>query len=1239
MNKTKIKNFALLFTLILFIVSLALSVVTVFRAHADDPVADVSVEISTHEDLAPTTDNNIYGKENVKAVGWTGWGGFHKGITLSQAYDVSAIANSGKGALSFWLYIPDATVLGLYTSRSASQGFNIDVSSHTSYVDATASTADTVKWTFHLSNEQFKDMRVGWQRIVMPFSAVAAGDKSNIDWANVQSMRINAEGMGLGGGYTGKVADISFTTTNLTKNTITGDPVTTFGFTSVAGDIGSAEVSTKREIADLGETVDAWGRFNEGGHTSTFTLDKTYSVTKTDSTALSFWVYFESDSDCKKYSNWNISFSSGDSYSDAHKYEFNLRNVYKDGKREEADRFDAFARCKAGWNNIIIPLEAAEQKPDMDWSSIKFMRIGCNGGSATGFYHAKHELIQTNYTETTVVGYVAPDPGEEKPDPTVTFTEEGGIVSFSDNVDGLATDKSSSTLAGIKQLDAQTEASYVLGNMNGNWSTWGGMVRQTVFDKPYNVGAISTNEKGAFVFWLYIHNQGTLEKIKSGSGFGINMSSGEAINESQKWEFSVTSLANDMMLGWNKIIIPFSSSLCQKRGGGPATANTVQNLRFVVLDGAGGGVADVAFADFGFFLTDETQACVINQKTQMVKPDDVTFNVGNASDLTADTTLLTGKTAYSAIGKNWGAKTQLITFDKAYDLSNHNLYGKSVLSLAMYFADEATLEAHRAITEGYTVTLGSGSEFNAANAYQFDIAPQFADCSVGWNTINLPVDTADNKGGIDWANVKFLQIAWNKAFGEGECEVAFAQFRLISTDETARSVENDSGISLSISQVEELAKVTLIRSKKNVTSYSTIGKGWGRIGEKKFTLAKSYDTTKFESNGAFAFWLYIENEATLNAHKAVAAGGWFIRLYSGDYKGATKLTFDLQPVFANCIVGWNKIVLPFTTGTDSNLNFGAVSSFSIDQDKATAIAEPNQNQIALAEFSIVATELTKMTVTETVSNVEEGLNPVAEKVIIDCNSTNGLMFAGNKVDTQDCRYESGCVYTSGAGYALPAQFEGGETDLRKSTIILAFWLWIEDPAYFFEADGTTLKSGINGQIELASAQAWDTNEINWELRQWGLDKMQKGWNWIVLKGADGNISGGDPNFDALVRFRIYVNGIQQSTLKIDRITIGADEKLLTAPDWEKEIFGKDPGTGFKGPNAYMPANDPYIEVDFDNGAKDFTTLVTVKETVKVTRTEEGCSSSLTAVPVAFTVLIGAAAISILVVGKKKNNGK
>ena len=403
--------------------------------------------------------------------------------------------------------------------------------------------------------------------------------------------------------------------------------------------------------------------------------------------------------------------------------------------------------CTVGeWSHVIIPLESANEKHDIDWNALTCIRINADGGNQFHGYIAKMEIIQTQYTDTTVVGYVAStDPGEEKPDPTQTVTEEGRIVMVS-GADGMATDKTAPALASIKQLDAQTEASYVLGNMNGSWSTWGGNVKALVFDTPYNVTDISTNAKGAFTFWFYIENAGTLDTLKTVSGFNLNVSSTESWNDNKKWEYNIAPLFNDCMLGWNKIIIPFSSPMCAKPGGGPEIANTVGNIRLVYNDGKfGAGTANVAFADFGFFLTDETQPCVINQKTQMVKPDDVTFNVGNAEDLTADTELLTGKTAYSAIGKNWGAKTQLITFDKAYDLSNHNLYGKSVLSLALYFADEATLEAHRAITSGYTLTLGSGSEFNAQNAYRFDIAPQLADCSVGWNTINLPVDTADNK--------------------------------------------------------------------------------------------------------------------------------------------------------------------------------------------------------------------------------------------------------------------------------------------------------------------------------------------------------------------------------------------------------------------------------------------------------------------------------------------------------------
>ena len=36
-------------------------------------------------------------------------------------------------------------------------------------------------------------------------------------------------------------------------------------------------------------------------------------------------------------------------------------------------------------------------------------------------------------------------------------------------------------------------------------------------------------------------------------------------------------------------------------------------------------------------------------------------------------------------------------------------------------------------------------------------------------------------------------------------------------------------------------------------------------------------------------------------------------------------------------------------------------------------------------------------------------------------------------------------------------------------------LWIEDTSFYIESDGTTLKSGINGQVEISSSSKFDTN--------------------------------------------------------------------------------------------------------------------------------------------------------------------
>ncbi len=303
MNKTKIRNFALLFTALLFVLSLTLSFLSLRKASAQDVAAadDVNMEINTHEDLVKTTDNNIYGTENVTAVGWTGWGGFAKTLTFTESKDVSAIAESGKGALSFWLYIPDEAVLKKYQERKASDRWNFDISSNGTY-------SDEYKWTFTMLGTDFASARIGWQRIVMPFSAVGAGDKANMNWANVQSARLNTTGFGISSGYTGKVANISFTTTDLPKNTITGDPVTVFGHGAVSG-VDTAVMN----IPDLGQDFTAFYNKDKGGFLTVLALDQVYSVNKTSDSALSVWVYFDRESDKAALSAYNIDISSGES--------------------------------------------------------------------------------------------------------------------------------------------------------------------------------------------------------------------------------------------------------------------------------------------------------------------------------------------------------------------------------------------------------------------------------------------------------------------------------------------------------------------------------------------------------------------------------------------------------------------------------------------------------------------------------------------------------------------------------------------------------------------------------------------------------------------------------------------------------------------------------------------------------------------------------------------------------------
>ena len=224
------------------------------------------------------------------------------------------------------------------------------------------------------------------------------------------------------------------------------------------------------------------------------------------------------------------------------------------------------------------------------------------------------------------------------------------------------------------------------------------------------------------------------------------------------------------------------------------------------------------------------------------------------------------------------------------------------------------------------------------------------------------------------------------------------------------------------------------------------------------------------------------------------------------------------------------------------------------------------------------------------------------------------MFSGNNVDKSDYRYGTGSVYTSGYGYQLSAtDLSIGKTDLTKKTFALGFWVWIENVELFSVDSFST-------QVEIGSTNKYDEYELNWE--NW-TENLVNGWNWVVLFGKDANVSGAVPDFDNLCRFRVYINGVDNSIFKIDRITISNiyDTDFVNAPDWENEIV-KDDGT-FKGSNAYAPENSTFLEVDFNGLAEDFVAV----------ETPAGCASSMgVQLPVGLLMLA-----SVVVIFKKGHN--
>lgn len=1276
--------------------------------YIEDP-ADVELTFSASDDLV-VTQETIRGESYTAYGSGAGWGSWLKFLTVADGgADVSEIAATGRGALAFWLYIGDEATMRAY--REMGGGWNIDVCSAESY-------SDDYKYSFEL-HSLFPELCYGWNRIVLPFSA--AQEKKSIDWHTVRIFRFNQTGSGLGGGQNDiKVAGISFTATDYDEFTIEPAPALSLGVKEVRGIVSDPVPVKQMEIEALGETVDAYYPEGWGGYVSLLVLDKAYSVEVNKSTALSVWVYFKEDADREKLSSFNIDVSSDPAFSDSAKYSFQLHKT--------------FEMCKAGWNHVILPLEKAEEKNNMDWSSVQNIRLNVGGAQAAYVGTAKFEIVQSPCTEYTVEDYVPPvvEP-EDHGNPRIPCEAETGlhIDSFEEGWNNQS-DHNPTTASGyVKQGE-------------GSWSLTGQGTTDFMknFETPFDLSGYES-----ISFWLYTDSAAKLAAMADGQ---IELRSAEGSDNNElHWDFKA--LAATLKDGWNYISLPFAEGV--RSDGYDDTSVKQMRIYFIGLAESVTTVFDDLHAhkapkgtliesfdkgwnemvevreghgdDWGDNLATNFSGEGWSSGGRMKFKNGRTVDIADYDMIGIWVYLATGPDGADSAAAVAGAELelsssgtsdigeinfklpeglqngwQLVTFRIAdgervdtsgktpVDLTKINFFGivktglpKVTIYLDDLFAFESqyTKEAAQPIEKQTVVSADGTNAFNDTvldnDEYMEGTGAAMSAEKVANGTFTAlfgPVDTGLSLSGekelglalwvyVERASaVQSLSFALSSETGEGfslswSADVSalkdgwnWLTFRasegsrrevidLASVRSLTVSFDGDSSDPITIG----FDCVRLVDASKDGAFDEVVDKQELHpvsivaldMAEQEWDGAELSETTKKE--GYASVVLTTEEETSLTATKTVDIGktdllvlrprgdnelGVTMWIYAADKAAVGSVSFSLGSEngslrweLGELDTGWNWIALRASEGT-------AEGSFDADGiTLLTLTVTGNGFTVHIDRVNLV-----NYTVAENLTQpADEGVqrDPLREKIILNCDNVDGLNFTGNSVDAADMREGTGCVVTSGAGYQLVARgFDLGKTDLTKNTIVVAFWIWIEDKT-LYESEK------VDGQVELTSGGAYDEDEISWDIRLF-TDGLENGWNWVALRGSDASVLG-EPDFDAFNYFRLYINNIASSTLKLDRVTVGyvGNASLFEEPDWENELASAGK---YQGANGSAATNPPYLDTDMsDPDEYEYT------ERTEVEVPADGCGASLGTGCAVLVSLLAAAALTIVL--RRKEN--
>lgn len=711
-----------------------------------------------------------------------------------------------------------------------------------------------------------------------------------------------------------------------------------------------------------------------------------------------------------------------------------------------------------------------------------------------------------------------------------------------------------------------------------NMSGEGWVARKKFTNVSFNIADSDT-----LALWVYCENADTASTI-AGTEIEIS-SSGSADNQELAFY-----LPSNLKTGWNYVTWKLSDGV--KSGEIDLTA-----VDFIGIVKVGIPAVTCYFDDLRAYDSRFTNVEIIEpiEKEVIINADKPVSGVFESMSIDD----VEYKEGFASLSINTNEGTTTLSANLAPIVSGLSLNGENELGYAfwLYVEDLSKLTS-------LSVELGS----YANQAFELEWAIDLTELENGWNWITLKASDAERPNGvIDLNNI----IRTGLVIEGGATTIKLDCFVIVDSTKDGAFTPIEDKVELNpidsvvISDcdtkwayIDHYTEIDGVNKQQGYSSVKIPTDGLMATqnvnGEKTDLL---YNPYKSNNQLGIAYWIYIEDASIIT---------WTKIILMNEIAGTNTASWTVSSGFTN---GWNYVVLGcdaaeftgvFNPDAITHVQFGASATTltNVLIDRVSVINYAKEENRTAPEYSGITRE------------------PVEDKVIIDCNYTGGTLFSGNSVNKDDFRYGSGCVETSGYGYQLAAtEVSIGKTDLTKDTFVLGLWIWIEDITLYTGSDS------IETQIEIGSSSQ-DIYELNWA--DWWKD-LENGWNWVVLYGKDATVSGAEPDYDNLSRFRIYVNRIEISTLRIDRITLShiGDEDFATAPNWEEEVTDQD--ATFVGSNNAMAENSTFIEVDFDG----------LKENFVVLEQQAGCGSNI-AVQSPVWLLF---AVAVLVFFKKKSKIK